>query len=114
MIRTDVPVMHCDECEHEWIQRVEEGLPTRCPSRKCRSRLWNENARELPKAAQAGKVEKPPVRAVSNLVERQVPAVVEEYVEPCRYTEYDTDAGETYGCSLPLGHRVKHRRGEKL
>ena len=38
-----------------------------------------------------------------------------ESEEPmCKYTEYDQDSGETYGCSLPAGHRSKHQRGRQL
>ena len=40
-------------------------------------------------------------------------AAVEEY-EPCAYTEYDHDTGETYGCNLPRGHKTKHRRGAMI
>ena len=46
-------------------------------------------------------------------VTSSIQATVEEG-EPCTYREYDGETGETYGCSLPLGHRVKHRRGAKL
>jgi hypothetical protein len=32
----------------------------------------------------------------------------------CTYTEFDGQTGETYGCSLTLGHRGPHKRGAKL
>ncbi len=31
----------CDECGHRWIPEVEN--PTNCPSKKCRSMLWNKD-----------------------------------------------------------------------
>jgi hypothetical protein len=31
----------CDKCGHKWIAENRE-LPKQCPSRKCRSRQWNE------------------------------------------------------------------------
>ncbi len=115
MIRNDVPVLECNECKHQWIQRRGE-LPKRCPSRKCNSRLWNEDAKQ---SIPVVNVQKSQVRAVS--IERQTvrevasPVIVQaaEY-ELCAYTEYDQDTGESYGCSLPLGHRMKHKRGAKL
>jgi rubrerythrin len=30
----------CDVCGHRWLPE-REGLPKQCPSRKCRSAMWN-------------------------------------------------------------------------
>jgi hypothetical protein len=51
-----------------------------------------------------------PQRAVTD-VTRQQEAVE---CEPCTYMEYDGETGESYRCSLQLGHRTKHKRGAKL
>jgi hypothetical protein len=45
MLRHDVPICECDDCEHRWI--AEGGLPKRCPSRKCRSVKWNSGVAQL-------------------------------------------------------------------
>jgi hypothetical protein len=104
--------MECDECHHQWIQRTAE-LPKRCPSRKCNSRLWNEDARQMVVTAPpVVKVETHPVRAVST--PREVVAIQIEQQPMCTYTEYDTETGETYGCNLPPGHKSKHRRGAMI
>ena len=34
---------------------------------------------------------------------------------PCKYTEYDTETGETYGCRLAAhSGKIKHQRGPAL
>lgn len=39
----------------------------------------------------------------------------EMLVEPCPYTEYDPDTGETYACGLAVhAPRVKHTRGKAV
>lgn len=35
-------------------------------------------------------------------------------VTPCTYTEPDLETGNIYGCSLTLGHKGPHKRGEKI
>ena len=51
----------------------------------------------------------------ATLIERVRQFTDTEPEEPmCRYTEYDQETGETYGCSLPLGHKFKHQRGKQL
>jgi len=33
-------VLHCSQCDHEWVKRSPEGVPKKCPV--CRSVKWNE------------------------------------------------------------------------
>jgi uncharacterized OB-fold protein len=33
-------VAECDKCGHRWIPETE--VPPNCPSKKCRSTLWNK------------------------------------------------------------------------
>jgi hypothetical protein len=37
---TTMRVAVCDVCGHRWMP--ETGNPTNCPSKKCRSALWNK------------------------------------------------------------------------
>jgi len=39
-------VCECDVCGHQWIPEKPE--PARCPSRKCRSAVWNRNQDAAP------------------------------------------------------------------
>lgn len=45
-------VFQCERCEHEWIPRNEDELPTICP--RCKSPYWNR-PRQNPKRSPAKK-----------------------------------------------------------
>ena len=110
----EVNAWKCDreECGHVWLAIAEEP-PTACA--KCKNRAWNRGG-IVP--ADKPHVEHLPFRAVLNAstIVREVasPIVVHAAIDLCTYTEYNQDTGESYGCSLPLGHRMKHKRGAKL
>lgn len=40
MARVNTVVNECDVCGHQWIPETN-GEPMQCPSRRCRSSMWN-------------------------------------------------------------------------
>jgi hypothetical protein len=95
----------CDDCGYEWPK--SDKAPLRCA--KCRSRRWNQGG-PTPEPAAV----KPP--SIPNPLRAIIPPAVFDDPEPefdlCPYKEYDSESGETYRCRLPVGHKVKHQRGE--
>lgn len=120
-------VARCDQCGYEWLGIAVE----RCKNSKCRKTTWNSlgvsgEAKERVIAIRPLDVDAPQ-KSIKNLaylkaicdipkVEREQvrPPEIAENAESCRYTEYDGESGETYGCYLPLGHRLPHKRGARL
>jgi DNA-directed RNA polymerase subunit RPC12/RpoP len=99
--------MKCLRCGHEWQARVAN--PVRCP--KCLSPYWNLPRRRVTGIVQAD--------AIATNIERLrdiAAGEVDDAAPPmCNYTEFDSETGERYGCSLQE-HSVKvaHQRGRKL
>lgn len=125
----------CDVCGFRWIKT--ETWPERCPSRKCRTRQWNQSA-GASGAVVATKLPSPvrtpiattavePVKlatkmndAMANFLKAARPvipevSVAEEAValEVCRHTEWAED-GEQYRCRLVAGHKGKCVPGERV
>ena len=100
----------CEVCGHNWYSWT---VPPRCASRECKSRKWNESAKDKtkPESLKPPKmiIERPKAQTEAREIEEP-----ESDVEMCAYKEYDQESGETYACSLPLGHKVKHQRGRRL
>jgi hypothetical protein len=60
---TTMRIAVCDVCEHRWIP--ETGNPPNCPSKKCRSTLWNKggvDGRTLAARIKAGRSRKTTAR----------------------------------------------------
>ena len=133
-----IKVMVCDECGHRWLPEQNGAIPTQCPSRKCRSRRWNDSQVIVgqpeatpslcaPQSIQAAPASPTDLMArlglttASRMHEPHAAPVLtpvddEEPVLPmCAYTEYDPESGETYQCGLrEHTFKVKHTRGARI
>ncbi len=108
----------CELCGHTWIATGIDA-PGQCS--KCKRRGWHTKQADVPQAVErpipAG--HKPTMDALRSICAGNVPMAVSvddspERV-PCKYTEYDTETGETYGCRLAAhSGKIKHQRGPAL
>jgi hypothetical protein len=109
-----VDAWKCDICGYVWMKKPGV-MPVQCAKSKCRSRIWNCEAGEAPAKTEIPKPQRvPQVESVRPIAVLSESATVENDGPMCTYTEYDGATGETYGCSLPAGHRFKHQRGRQL
>ena len=84
-------VYKCDECGHEWLPEGGE-MPKQCPSRKCRSRKWNEGDKGESASAMPVRVRERAIAGVSAPVVR---------VPVCPWCESSSDVvdwGDAHRC----------------
>lgn len=110
----------CELCGHRWIRSEGSTPPRLCA--KCRKTGWH-TATESPAHAYSDRnpvpvftPAKPSMDALRAICAGDLPAAPEPTTtQPCTYTEYDYESGETYRCGLQQHSvKVKHTRGTKL
>ena len=127
-------IKHCVRCNRDW-RFGGEGRPRCCG--KCKSPYWDVTRRKssgvpkdiaalktagLVKAGSEAQVRDRPIKTVVRAGEKAQeqashfdgPMYEPEPFEQCKHTEFDSEIGETFGCTLPAGHRGKCQRGSAL
>lgn len=108
-------INQCDVCGHEWIPR---SAGERCGNRDCRSTKWNDSVdnKSIPEPTFDTLQAKPSIESLRAICAGDLPDTPGLVTtQPCTYTEYDYESGETYRCGLHQhSSKVKHTRGIKL